>query len=143
VRTFDKLPAEAQKVRLWFRSNPIFAAEGEDFWAEELQALHAARAKSPCSLGDTPLVVMVGSGKTPGAAPPGVSAEQWHRLSEEKRKQKVGLTTLSRNSKLVIAEKSGHLMQIDEPDLVVESVRQVLEAARLGTKLSAAERKRQ
>lgn len=134
---FDKLPPDVQKVRLWARSNPKLAAEADDFWAEELQALHAARARSPCPLGDTPLVVMVGASKTTGSPPPGVSAEQWQRLGDEKKQQKVGLTALSRNRQLVLAEKSGHHIQLDEPELVVEAIRQVVESARRGTNLPA------
>jgi pimeloyl-ACP methyl ester carboxylesterase len=68
---FDKLPPDVQRMRLWARSHPKLAAETEDFWAEELQALHAARAKAPCPLGDTPLVVLVGAKKAPGLPPPG------------------------------------------------------------------------
>jgi pimeloyl-ACP methyl ester carboxylesterase len=136
---FDKLPPDVQRMRLWVQSNPKLSAEVDDFWAEELQAMHAAREKSPCPLGDTPLVVLVGSRKDSSLPPPGVSAEEWQRLSDEKRRQKVGLTTLSRNSKLVLAEKSGHHIQLDEPGLVIDAIRQVLEVARRGTRLPATE----
>jgi pimeloyl-ACP methyl ester carboxylesterase len=34
----------------------------------------------------------------------------------------------STNSKHIIAEKSGHNIQFDQPDLVVESIRQVFAA---------------
>src|SRR5262249_7873367 len=52
---FDKLPAQAQAMRLRFLSQAPRAAEGPDLWAEELQAMYTARAKTPYQLGDIPL----------------------------------------------------------------------------------------
>ena len=44
----------------------------------------------------------------------------------------------STNSKHIIAEKSGHNIQFDQPDLVVESIRQVFAATmRKDKKLAA------
>jgi pimeloyl-ACP methyl ester carboxylesterase len=37
---------------------------------------------------------------------------------------------MSRKGKLVIARNSGHHVQLDEPDLVIKSIREVLAAAR-------------
>jgi pimeloyl-ACP methyl ester carboxylesterase len=134
---FDKLPLAVQEKRLWFRLNPKRSPPVDNYFAEELQAMFEARAKSEFPFGDTPLVVMIPSDKPPGLPPPGISAEEWKRVNEEKRQQKVGLTSLSRNSKLVVAEKSGHHIHLDEPELVVEAVRQVVDAARRRTKLPA------
>jgi pimeloyl-ACP methyl ester carboxylesterase len=139
---FDKLPADVQRTRLWFRSNPKVAAATDDFWAEELQAMHAARAAEKRSLGDRPLVVIVTADKEPGPPPPSVSAQEWKRLHEEKREQKIGLTELSRNSKLVVAGTNGHHIQLDAPELVIDSIRQVVEAVREGTKLMPSRPKR-
>ncbi len=133
---FDRLPPAVQERRLWFRSNPRLSAPVDDHWAEELQALFEARARAEFPLGDMPLVVIIPSEKPPGSPPPGVSAEEWKRIDEEKRRQKVGLTSLSRNSTLVVAEKSGHHIHLDEPELVVEAVRRVVDAARRGAKLT-------
>jgi pimeloyl-ACP methyl ester carboxylesterase len=36
----------------------------------------------------------------------------------------------SSNGKRIIAEKSGHYIQLDQPDLVIDAIRQVVEAAR-------------
>jgi pimeloyl-ACP methyl ester carboxylesterase len=48
------------------------------------------------------------------------------------------LAALSTNSELIVAEKSGHLIQIDEPEVVVAAIRRVWLAARDGTRLSPA-----
>jgi pimeloyl-ACP methyl ester carboxylesterase len=135
---FDELPPAVQAMRLWFRLNPKLSPPVDNYFAEELQAMFEARAKSKFPLDDTPLVVMIQSKKPPDSPPPpGVSAAEWKRVNEEKWQQKVGLTSLSRNSKLVVAEKSGHHIHLDEPELVVEAVRQVVDAARRSTKLPA------
>ena len=124
---FDKLPASTQAMRLWFLSQPPRAAAGPDFWAEELQAMYVARAKTPYQLGDKPLVVLLAR---PGAGnpPPDVSAEEWKRINEEKRQQKIGLANLSRNSKLIVAERSGHHIQLDEPQVVADAIHLVVDA---------------
>ena len=132
---FDKLPPATQAMRLWFQSQPPRAAAGADLWAEELQLMHEARARTPYQLGTIPLIVLLP--KPQNDPPPGVSADEWKRLGEEKRQQKIGLTNLSRNSKLIVASKSGHHIQLDEPKVVTDAVRLVVLAARRGTKLKA------
>ena len=132
---FDKLPASAQAMRLWFRSQPPRSAAGPDFWAEELQAMYAARAKTSHQLGDRPLVVLL-SKPDAGNPPQGIPADEWKRISEEKRRQKVGLARLSRNSKLIIAERSGHHIQLDEPHVVTDSIRSVVDAVRRRSRLA-------
>jgi pimeloyl-ACP methyl ester carboxylesterase len=48
------------------------------------------------------------------------------------------LAALSTNSELIVAEKSGHLIQIDEPEVVIEAIRRVWLAARDRKPLSIA-----
>jgi pimeloyl-ACP methyl ester carboxylesterase len=132
---FDRLPASTQAMRLWFRSQPPRTAAEPDFWAEELQAMYVARAKTPHQLGDKPLVVLLAKPEV-GNPPPGISDEEWKRVNEEKRQQKVGLTNLSRNSKLIVAARSGHHIQLDEPHVVTDAVRLVVEAVRRRTRLA-------
>lgn len=124
---FDRLPRAAQARRLWALSNPKLSAAAEDFWAEELRELHEARAQKARQLGDLPLVVIVGGRDEP--APPGVTAEEWRRLSAEKRQQKEALVGLSTAGTLRVAARSGHHVQLEEPALVVEAVRQVVRSA--------------
>ena len=134
-RPFDKLPASSQAMHVWARSQPPRAAGSEDFWAEELQVMHATRAKTPYQLDDRPLVILLPKAGY-GSAPPGVPAEEWKRFNEEKRQQKLDLISLSYNSKLIVAENSGHHIQLDEPQVVTEAVRLVIDSIRRHTKLS-------
>jgi pimeloyl-ACP methyl ester carboxylesterase len=127
---FDKLPAEIQKLRLWALDNPKLSAAGEDFWADELQAMYLARRENPQPLGEIPMIVLV-AGKTEDiSAPNGISPEEWSRFWQEKKRQKADLIQLSRNSKLVMDDKSGHHIQLEDPDAVVAAIHEVVEAVR-------------
>ncbi len=132
---FDKLPASAQALRLWVLSQPPRAAGSPDFLAEELQTIYLARAKTPYQLGDRPLVVLLSRAQY-GNPPRGISVDDWKRINEEKRQQKVEFTNLSRNSKLIVAEMSGHHIQLDEPQVVTDSIRLVINAVRRRTRLA-------
>jgi len=126
---FDKLPISIQEMRLWFLSQPPRAASvGQDFLAEEFRDIYEARAKTPYPLGNLPLVVLLQ--KLGYEPPPGVDPEEWKRVSDEKRRQKIEFTNLSHNSKLIVAENSGHHIQLDEPQVVIDAIRLVVESSR-------------
>ena len=134
---FDKLPIEIQKMRLWALENPKLAATEEDFWADELQNMHLARLKDPQPLGEIPLFDLIaGRDDENGTTPQGTSAAEWDHIQEEKKRQKMDLIQLSRNSKLLVDDKSGHHIQLDDPETVVVAIREVIEAARKHTKLT-------
>ena len=97
--------------------------------------MYTARARAPHQLGDIPLVVLLTKPEY-GDAPPGISADEWKRINEEKRRQKVELTNLSRNSKAIVAGQSGHHIQLDEPQLVTDAVRLAVDAARHRARLA-------
>jgi pimeloyl-ACP methyl ester carboxylesterase len=132
---FDKLPALSQSMRLWALSQPPRVSQSEGFLAEELQAIYVGRAKQTYPLGDRPLVVLLPKFQY-GKPPSGVSADEWKRINEEKRQQKLDFTNLSRNSKLIVAEKSGHHIQLDEPQVVIDAIRAVVHAAKQNTKIA-------
>jgi pimeloyl-ACP methyl ester carboxylesterase len=78
------------------------------------------------SLGDLPLVVLTATGPKwwPGW-PPDFPAEPLRQKWMEMQKE---LLKLSSNSTHMLAEKSSHFIQLDQPELVIEAVRQVVEA---------------
>ena len=97
--------------------------------------MHLTRATTPYQLGDKPLVVLLAKPDS-GNPPPGIAAGEWKRVNEEKRQQKVELANLSRNSRLIVAEGSGHHIQLDEPHVVTGAVRLVVDAVRRRTRLA-------
>ena len=55
--------------------------------------------------------------------------------SPDYEKLQNNLLSLSQNSKQSVAEKSGHFIIIDRPDVVIDAVRHVVESARSKSKL--------
>ena len=106
-----------------------------DYMAEEFQLLFLARQKVPQGLGQRPLVVLA-AGKRP-PPPPGVAAELWNRLRDERDAQVRDLADLSSNARFVRDETSGHALHRDNPTLVAQAIKDVLDAVVNGTRLSA------
>jgi len=102
----------------------------DDYMAEEFQQIYLARQTDPEPLGDRPLIVL-GAGKRP--PPPGTSDDLWKKLRAEKDEQVRDQASLSRNSKFILAERSGHAIQSDDPQLVAGAIKEVLEAVSKGT----------
>jgi pimeloyl-ACP methyl ester carboxylesterase len=87
----------------------------------------AAQAATTGSLGDLPLAVL---SRDPDMPMPDIPADlekpindQWNQMQDE-------LARLSTRGTRTIARKSGHYVQIDRPELVVEAVRNVVDQAR-------------
>jgi len=120
----DKLPPDAQRMRTWALAQlGHVAAAVNPFENEELASLRAERAKSQYPLGDMPLIVLTRGTSEKG----GPDSEA---LAAEHRREHVAMGGMSRNGKLVIAAHSGHHVQLDEPELVIKSIREVLTAVR-------------
>jgi pimeloyl-ACP methyl ester carboxylesterase len=132
---FDKLPSDVQKVRLWMLLHPKLSATPEDFFPEELEAIRNERLRIPCPLRNRPLISLVAVRSE--AAPPGISQEEWKRLEEGKQRQKADFATLSSNSQVIYAHNSGRHIQLDEPGLVIDAIRKVVEAVRRRVKLAS------
>ncbi|HEX6383828.1 MAG TPA: alpha/beta hydrolase [Anaerolineae bacterium] len=84
------------------------------------------RAANITSLSDIPLVVLRHGAEQPMMASPEVVKaleETFERLQTE-------MASLSSNGKLIVAEQSGHAIHLDQPELVVDAIRQVVQAAR-------------
>ena len=117
------------------KSHPPYAPE---FRAEAVQLLKSGSRTNLTNsrlmhgvrpLGDLPLYV-VSRGKPPATVPEGMGAivardeAQWRRMQED-------LVRLSRRAHHVIAEASGHLVQRDQPSVIVETVRRAVHESRL------------
>ncbi|HET7217202.1 MAG TPA: hypothetical protein VFJ02_04110 [Vicinamibacterales bacterium] len=123
---FDKLPAAAQQARRFMHSQPTWmAANNSPFSAEETVEMKAERKRNPQPFGDRPLIVLTRG--QPVA--PGDRAEE---RAESMKRNQADLVTLSRRGKQVIAARSGHHIHIDEPELVVNAIKEVIELAKSG-----------
>jgi pimeloyl-ACP methyl ester carboxylesterase len=120
----DKLPPDAQRMRAWALGQlGHIAAAVNPFEHEELAGLRAERAKSKYPLGDMPLIVLT-RGISEEEGPDGKAMEAEHR------QEHTAVAAMSRNGKLIIAARSGHHVQLDEPELVIQAIRDLLAAAR-------------
>ena len=74
-------------------------------------------------LGDIPLVVLTAGRRDASPLPPDVA----QRLNQVRQDTQGELLTLSSNSTHIVAEESGHGIQMEQPDLVIKAIRQVVE----------------
>jgi pimeloyl-ACP methyl ester carboxylesterase len=118
---FDKLPPAAQQARTWECSQVKSHLPGEsDFDGDEVAAIRAERQTNAHPLGDRPLVVVTR----------GISGYERQPLPEQREQERkihqADLVTLSRNGKQVLAEGSGHQVQVEAADIVVQAIRDVV-----------------
>ena len=86
------------------------------------------QVKRPPSLDDLPLVVLTATGPVwwpdmPAEVNPNKFRRMWLDLQQD-------LTKLSSNSRQIFADQSSHFIQFDQPDLVIEAIRHVIDIAR-------------
>ena len=105
-------------------------------YADELSSLRESfeqQLAAPMSLGDKPLIVLTaGPLQMQGM---GLSQEQMDQMDEAHTRTQAALTQGSQNSEQIIAEDSGHYIQMEQPDLVIDAIRQVVDAARDGSSI--------
>jgi pimeloyl-ACP methyl ester carboxylesterase len=117
----DKLPDEAKKMRTWAALQiDHVAAAVNPVEVEELALLHKERLDTPQVYGDMPLIVIT------RGIPEG---DETASGLEERRASHKAIASASRKGRWLIAEKSGHHIQIEQPDVVLTAIADVLRAA--------------
>ena len=127
---YDLLPPEIQQLQLWAQTLPpkVAVTEKDDYIPEEFQLLYEIQQFGH-SLGRKPLITMIGVKSQGGAPPPGLSQEQGHALYEERLEEKRAFRQLSTNSKVIEVKDAGHAIHLEDPDAVVNAIREVMNAA--------------
>lgn len=114
------LPLEAQRMRTWSHTQIKHWVQSDNpFEAEELAGLRMDRTRTPYPLGNRPLIVIT-RGLPDGNGPDTQAREAEHRAEHQQ------LTAMSRRGSLVVAERSGHHIQLQQPDLVIAAIREAL-----------------
>ena len=98
----------------------------DDYVGDEAQLLYLHRKKSPQPFGDRPLFVLA-AGKRP--LPPGVTEDDYKETRRANDQVHAETAHLSRNSKFLVDQDSGHNIQIEDPKLVARAVEEVVTAA--------------
>ena len=79
------------------------------------------------SFGDIPLIVITGTGESRRASFPTLEmAKDYEQVFMEMQKD---LLTLSTNSKHILANKSGHYVQLEQPEIVAEAIKNLVISA--------------
>jgi len=81
--------------------------------------------EKPMELGDKPLIVLTRSLEIQPD-----DTEKYMRATENWKEMQKDLARRSTNGKQIVAEKAGHVIHKDEPESVVNAIRQVVEATR-------------
>ena len=124
---FSELPSDSvdealailSSTRQLYESADETSSIGESF-EEQLAA--------PMLLGDKPLIVLTaGPLQLEGI---GLSQEQMDQMDEAHTQTQAALVQGSQNSEQIIAEDSGHYIHLEQPDLVIDAIRQDVDAAR-------------
>ncbi len=119
-----KLPSEIQPALM-----SKFLPKTFNTAAAETESMEksAAQVSTTGLFNDIPLMVLSHGIPDMFSNLPATEVEQaeqtWQKLQVE-------LANLSSNSTLIIAERSGHFIPLDQPNLVVDAIRQVFEASR-------------
>lgn len=109
---FDKLPQPIQKLRLWAMSLPqSVVSDHNPYGAEEHLLLFADRIRREHPLGNKPLVVL------------SRKSDDQQRMDGQRQ-----LLKLSSNSVFAQSDFPIHEIQLVQPDLVVNSIRAVIES---------------
>lgn len=90
-----------------------------DWSPEELGRMHEQRLHDRATLGDLPLVVISRSPENPSDS-----------LAAERAALQRDLVALSRRGTHVVAAHAGHNIHLEDPDLVVQSIRKVITTVR-------------
>ncbi|HYL73613.1 MAG TPA: alpha/beta hydrolase [Bryobacteraceae bacterium] len=111
ISNFNNLPERSRQLHRWAMSlHPVLPTFET---ATKCSAEAEAAETRPDPLGDLPLVVVSTANDSPNYP-----------------KLQAKLLKLSHNSKQLIASRSFHAVEIDQPEVVVRAIRQVVDAAR-------------
>jgi pimeloyl-ACP methyl ester carboxylesterase len=96
----------------------------------ETEVLGIQQARPLYELGDIPLVVLAKAGDDASVPLPGITEEVLMQANETMMDLQEELTALSTNGELIVVEDTGHYIQIDQPDAVIDVVNTLVASLR-------------
>jgi len=134
-RRRDALPPESADDSSDLQSFRSFLVDCDTFWSRITSVSgdrwldsSADQVRAVTSLGDLPLVVLV-NGSTVGERGD-ISPDLAEQLDQSKVDMQREYADLSTNGSLVVVEDTGHFIQNDQPQVVIDAILRVLEMAR-------------
>jgi pimeloyl-ACP methyl ester carboxylesterase len=92
-----------------------------------------ARNITPRTLGDLPLIVLSQGNEPKGDAATGQTDDQARSQRDVWNQLQLELVALSSNSERRIATRSGHIIQFEQPELVIQAINDMVEGIRAQT----------
>ena len=124
----SETPDESESIAMLRR---IFLAPEVEFGSERVDmAASFAQVRSISSLGDMRLVVL--TGQSTFAQTPDIPAELAEQLDDRWQALQRDWLNLSSQSTQIIAEKSGHRIHRDQPQVVIDAIRAVVDQVQKG-----------
>ena len=124
---YPMAPGTEETFKALLALSPQWFATAIEETSAEAESCAAMRSIQDRSLGDMPLIV-VSAGEFSDPAVLNLSAEEHAQAMAAWAELQPELVTLSSNSKQVIAEGAEHFIHVDRPELVIDAVREVVEA---------------
>jgi pimeloyl-ACP methyl ester carboxylesterase len=116
---YDKLPADVQQLQLWAVGQPKhWAATSNDYGGEEAERMYKTD-QTAHPLGDMPLIVL--------------SQDMSKRTDEHAKvhmRTQEAMAHYSTQGRQIIVPGAGHHIQLEQPQVVVDAIREVLVAVR-------------
>jgi pimeloyl-ACP methyl ester carboxylesterase len=128
-----RLPKKMQQWQVWAQSSTVYRREAgnEMNWSpEDVADMYKHQQSSQYRLGNIPLIVLTRGDGGYGGRTDSIL------LETERLKLQQKLVALSSNSKWIIDKKSGHNIHLEDPSLVIRSIREVFDAVKLHKKLN-------
>ncbi len=102
---------------------------------EEVPSIDASLAQvcaaKISSYGDIPLIVLSAGARPDHDPASGISAEEMQQTYSAVEQMQVELTARSSRGKQIVAPESGHYIHVEQPELVVEAIREVVDMIRM------------
>jgi pimeloyl-ACP methyl ester carboxylesterase len=126
-RPIVNMPAATPPDVLLAYTPEILRSVREEYLAIDRVPQAMRREQGYGTLGDKPLAI-VARGRM--SEPPSETDRSWRAAQESQM-------SLSSNSIFIVAEKSGHIIPYDEPEVVADAVKRVLDAVHAGGKFAS------
>ena len=127
---FSKLSSRDRQLHIWAMSqtqNQMALRANGEITPQCVAEADAITKGNSHPLGDKPLVDVSGD--------MGTQVPDYTNIVSAYAKLQTELLSLSLNSKQIIAEKTGHFIIIDRPDVVIDAISQVVQSVRNNAKL--------
>ena len=117
---YDRLPTDVQRLQLWATAQPKhWEATSGDFGGEEAERLYKIDHASEHPLGRIPLMVLSQDMST--------RTDEHAKIHDHTQQ---AMARYSERGKQIVVRGAGHHIQLEQPQVVIDAIRQVIAATR-------------